>query len=730
VSERPLRDEALEPERYELDEALPYRFALGRRGFLQLAGGIVVLVAARDIAGQESGRGGSGTQADELAAWLQVGEDGVVTVFTGKVEVGQNARTSLAQAVGDELRTPLEKIRLVMGDTDLTPYDMGTFGSRSTPYMAPQLRKAAAVARALLQELAGAEWSVPAADVTVGDGKVTHEPSCRTLGFGSLTHGRKLVRTLAGDVPLTPPERWTVAGRPASKVNAREIVTGRHRYPSDLSPGAFEPSGLLYGRVLRPPAVGATLASMAPIDPQDLRGVVLVSDGDFVGVAAARTSDADRALAVLRPKWTETEQPEGRTLFDELRKPPDGPSRGRRSEPHVTGSVDEALPKAAHRLETTYTVAYIAHVPLEPRAAIAQWKDGRLTVWTGTQRPFGVKAELVEAFRLPEDAVRVIVPDTGSGYGGKHSGECAIEAARLARTAGRPVKLVWTREEEFRFAYFRPAGVIDVRSGTSASGRLLAWEMHNYNSGGSAIRTLYEVPNQRIEFHPGRSPLRQGSYRGLAATANHFARESHMDELAASLGLDPLDFRLRNLEDPRFRAVLEAAAERFGWAKAKSAPGHGHGIAAGFEKGSYVATCAEVRVDPKGGVRVERLVAAFECGAVVNPLHLENQVLGSLVMGLGGALFEAVEFDRGKVLNPRLSRYRVPRFSDTPEVEVVLLDRKDLPSAGAGETPIVAVAPALAGAIFAATGKRLRAMPLAPNGLPKASPRATARSRT
>jgi isoquinoline 1-oxidoreductase len=379
--------------------------------------------------------------------------------------------------------------------------------------------------------------------------------------------------------------------------------------------------------------------------------------------------------------------------------------------------VAEALPKAAHRLESTYTVAYIAHVPLEPRAAVAEWKDGRLTVWVGTQRPFGVKSELAEAFKLAEDKVRVIVPDTGSGYGGKHSGEHAIEAARLARGVGRPVKLVWTREEEFRWAYFRPAGVIDVKSGADAEGRLVAWEMHNYNSGSSSIRTLYEAPHQHIEFHPGRSPLRQGSYRGLAATANHFARESHMDEIAAALKLDPLEFRLRNLKDARLRAVLEAAAERFGWAKAVNAPGRGHGIAGGFEKGSYVATAAEVRVEPSGAVTIVRLVASFECGAIVNPRHLESQVLGSVIQGIGGALFEAVEFDRGQILNPRLSRYRVPRFSDAPPLEVVLLDRKDLPSAGAGETPIVAVAPAIAGAIFAATGTRLRAMPLAPKGV-------------
>jgi isoquinoline 1-oxidoreductase len=261
-----------------------------------------------------------------------------------------------------------------------------------------------------------------------------------------------------------------------------------------------------------------------------------------------------------------------------------------------------------------------------------------------------------------------------------------------------------------------------VRSGTDASGKLVAFEMHNYNSGASAIRTPYTAPHQHIEFHPADSPLRQGSYRGLAATANHFAREQHMDELAAAAGVDPLEVRRRNLEDARMKAVLEAAAERFSWAKARPEPGRGYGIAGGTEKGSYVATCAEVRGEASGKIRVVRVVTAFECGAIVNPDQLRNQVEGSVLMGLGGALFESVEFDEGRILNPRLSRYRVPRFSDMPDLDVVLLDRKDLPSAGAGETAIVAVAPALAGAIFTATGRRLRSLPLVPADPPSGAP--------
>jgi isoquinoline 1-oxidoreductase len=379
--------------------------------------------------------------------------------------------------------------------------------------------------------------------------------------------------------------------------------------------------------------------------------------------------------------------------------------------------LDEAMKSADHRLQQTYTVQYIAHVPLEPRAAVAKWDGDHLTVWTGTQRPFGVRSQLAEAFHIPEENVRVLMPDMGSGYGGKHTGETAIEAARLARAAKRPVKVVWTREEEFTWAYFRPAGVIDVKSGVQKDGTITAWEFHNYNSGSAGIRPYYEIPNQRIVFHAAKTPLRQGSYRALASTANHFARESHMDELAHAVKMDPLEFRLKNLKNERLRAVFQAAAKQFGWGKSKSA-GQGYGMGGGYEKLGNIATFAEVHVDGKSGeVKVARVVSAFECGAIVNPDGLRNQVEGSNVQGLGGALFEAIEFSNGKILNGRLSQYRVPRFSDLPVIETVLLDRKDIPSVGAGECPMIGLAPAIANAIFDATGRRLRALPLVPDGL-------------
>jgi isoquinoline 1-oxidoreductase len=530
--------------------------------------------------------------------------------------------------------------------------------------------------------------------------------------YAALTKGQQLTQAVTAETPLIPAARWKVAGQSALKVDGVDFVTGRHRYPSDQ-----KLPDMLYGKVLRPPSFGATLASV-DMQKAEQMGATTVRDGNFVGVAAASSELAAAAVAAIHAEWKSEPQPSSKDLFDYLRKNEvageDPTGDGDR---YDVGAVDEALRSADHRMQQTYTVSYIAHVPLEPRAALAKWDGDNLTVWTGTQRPFGVRGQLSEAFRIPEDRVRVLMPDTGSGYGGKHTGETAIEAARLARAAKRPVKLVWTREEEFTWAYFRPAGVIDVTSGVRSDGTITAWEFHNYNSGSAGIRSYYEIPNQRIVFHATNSPLRQGSYRALAATANHFARESHMDEIAHAVKMDPLEFRLKNLKDERLRAVFEAAAKQFGWGRSKVA-GQGFGMGGGYEKLGNIATFAEVEVDRNSGdVKVARVVSAFECGAIVNPDGLRNQIEGSNVQGLGGALFEAIEFDNGKILNGRMSQYRVPRFSDVPILETVLLDRKDIPSVGAGECPMIGLAPAIGNAIFDATGIRLRSLPLVPNGL-------------
>jgi CO/xanthine dehydrogenase Mo-binding subunit len=705
IPDLPAEAAEVEVERYELTEPSAYRFEVERRQFLRIfatmGGGLAVIARAPAVA-QESGRGqdrGSGPR--DLAAWLHIDERGRVTAYTGKVEIGQNVRTSLAQTVADELRVPLDSVSMVMADTDLTPYDAGTFGSQTTPRMAPQLARAAATAREMLIAQAAATWSVDPRTLEADDGRVA-DGSGRVATYGALTKGQKLTGGVSAEAPLTPADRWRLRGARQAKANGLDFVTGRHRFTPDLVRPA-----MLHGRIIRPNGYGGTLVSVDDTGARQMPGVTVVRDGELVGVVAPSERQAIRAAAAVRAEWRAPDgQPSSTTIYDYLKQKQ---QPGGRNAPNVRGDTARARAAAARTFDASYRIPYIAHVPLEPRAAVAEWQDGKLTVWCGTQRPFGVRSQLADAFRIPEDRVRVIVPDTGSAYGGKHTGEHAIEAARLAKGAGKPVKLVWTRAEEFSYGYLRPAGVIDIKAAVDASGTLVAWEFDNWNSGASGIATPYDVLNQRIAFHPADSPLRQGSYRGLAATANHYAREMHMDEIARTLGIDAVDFRMRHLTNERLRAVLTTAAQKIGW---PGPPGAGRalGIACGTEKGGYVATAAELS-RRANGFTVVRLVVVFECGAIVNPDGLKNQVEGAVVQGLGGALFESIEFAGGAITNGSMARYRVPRFKDVPPIETVLLDRKDLPSAGAGETPIVCVAPAI-GSAARAFGQVARQLPV------------------
>jgi CO/xanthine dehydrogenase Mo-binding subunit len=684
---------------------------LDRRDFLKgLGAGLLVVLASREAWAQESGRGWGGHPLPkDLNAWIHVGADGGVKVFTGKVEVGQNIRTSLAQAVAEELRTPFDSVTMIMGDTDVVPWDMGTFGSMTTPTMAPRLRNMAVAARQMLIEMAASEWQVDASRLTAENGKVMEAKGGRSIAYGELTHGEKLAKVVEGDPPLTPATEWKIAGTPIHKVGGRDFVTGKHKYPSDIAR-----PGMMYGAVVRPAGFNAKLVSVDTSAAERMAGVKVVHDGDFIGLVAPDEYTARKAVGAIQTKWDVPPQQGNDGLFAYLKSHPET-ERGWGARPQQqNGSVELGLAGADVKLNEDYTVQYIAHAPLEPRAAVAEWQDGKLTVWTGTQRPFGVQDELTQAFNLTADKVRVIQPDMGSGYGGKHTGEAAMEAARLAKSAGAPVKVVWTREDEFTWAYLRPAGLIEIKAGAKKDGTLVAWEQHNYNSGPSAIETPYDVENHLAQYHPALTPLRQGSYRALAATANNFARESHMDTVARQVSMDPFAFRMKNLKNDRLRAVLQAAADKFGWATAKSTAERGFGLACGTDKGGFVACCAEVEINARKKVRVRRVVTAWESGAVVNPDGLKNQQMGATVMALGGALFEAILFANGCLQNATFTEYRVPRFKDAPQVEVVLIDRKDLPSAGAGEIGLIALAPAVGNAIFAATGVRLKNMPMAP----------------
>ncbi len=630
--------------------------------------------------------------------------------MTGKVEEGQGSRTQLTQAAAEELRVDVANIRLIMADTDLVPDDGITAGSRTTPSTVPAVRQGAATARELLAQMVADKWNVDRTALVVKDGAITHKSTKQSVTFAELASAKEVAeafqQNIASDIELTPVPEWSVIGTSVARPNARDLVTGAHHYPSDIARAK-----MLYGKILRPPSYGATLESLDLSPAEAMKDVSVVREGQFVGFAAPTTFGAEQARdAVAKTAtWKTVSHPSSDELFHHLTQ---HAGRGR---PAIRGSIDDGFDASQHVLNEKYEVAYVQHTPMEPRAATAEWRDGKLTVWTGVDGPQRVQGDLSRAFGIPTERVRVIVPDMGGGFGGKHTGEAAEEAARLAKAVGRPVAVHWTRAEEFTWAYFRPAAVIECRAGLNDRGSLVAWDFKNINAGGSAIEPPYDIPNKRVQSVGSESPLRQGAYRCLAATANNFARESFVDELATVAEANPLAFRLAHLRDQRIRKVLEVAAKNFNWSERSKniTPELGVGLACGTEKNSVVAACVEVAINrDRGEIEVREVCQAFECGPVQNPANLISQVQGCIMMGLGPALREEMRFAGGKILTDGFAKYLVPRFKDMPKIHVHLVDNPDIPSAGGGETPLIAVAPAIANAVFAATGLRIRSMPI------------------
>jgi len=687
-----------------------HEFTASRRTFVQALGaGLVITVTDALSWGQRrGGRGGGGGQggAMPVVARLHLNDDGTIAVMSGKVEEGQGARTELSQAAAEELRVPFDRIRIVMADTDFVPDDGITAGSRTTPGNIPPMRQAAATARELLTRFAAQQWQVDAGTLEVRDGTITNKKTNQKLTYADLAKSKEIAEAfkqpIESNAALTAVSDWKVMGTSAVRANSRDLVTGAHRFPSDIT----RPN-MLYGRVLRPPSYGAKLESIDLSEAKAMKDVVVVREGEFVGFAAPTLFQATAALeaAAKTVSWKPAPAPtSSKTVHAYLKE-----------HARMGSSSEKGFAEAAKTLSATYTLAYIQHTPMEPRAAVAEWDDGKLTVWAGCDGPYRVKGDLVRLFSIPAERVHAIIPDMGGGFGGKHNPDAALEAARLAKAAGKPVWVRWTRAEEFTWAYFRPAAVIECRGGLNAKGSLVAWDFVNINAGGAAVDTPYSIPNKRAQSVGSDSPLAQGAYRCLAATGNNFARESFMDELAAAAGVDPLEFRLAHLENQRIRTVLETAAKHFNWfeRRKKVTPELGVGLACGTEKNSVVAACVEVGIDrKKGEIKVREVCEAFECGPIQNPANLTSQVQGCIVMGLGGALTEEIQFENGKILNASFRDYRVPRFRDVPKIDVHLVPKNDIPSAGGGETPIIALAPAIGNAIFAATGVRLRAMPM------------------
>jgi len=643
------------------------------------------------------------------ARWLLVRPDGKVTAFAGKVEYGQSVRTGFAIEVAEELRVPVTDVEIVLGDTESTPWDMGTFGSQSTARTGLQLRKAAATARETLLEMAASRLDLPVQDLLLADGRIASraDPG-RSVTYTELVSGELTEREIDEAAPLTESTELGVMGSRVLRLDAEARVTGHDLYAQDVSLPA-----MLFARILRPPTLNARLATIDTTPAERMPGVVTaVSDSDLVAVLAEDDDSADRAISVIEATWEDESEGSHLDIPRLLMETKRDPIRVQEA-----GDVSAALGQAEHCLEAIYYVPHVSTLPMEPRAAVAAWEGEKLTVWAGTQRPFGLRSELATHFRIPEANVHVIAPEIGGAFGTKSWFPAGLEAARLARLAGRPVRVAYSRQKDTVTGTFRPAALIEIKAGFRSDGTITAWEFNAIHAGPFSniarrgSETPYDIENVAVTVHCAKSLVRVGSYRSLGGAVNHFASESHVDEIASAIGMHPVEFRLRNLSHPRFRRVLEAAADSFGWKTGASPSQRGAAAAIGTDVGSYVGTCLELSVEGRE-VKVRRIVTALDCGLTVNPEGARNQVEGSTIMGLGTALYEAIEVRNGVVLNSTLTQYQVPRIGNTPDISVVLVGDPATPSTGAGEPGIVTVAPAIANAVFDLTGQRVRELPI------------------
>jgi isoquinoline 1-oxidoreductase len=688
-----------------------------RRDFLKrLGGGLVVFVVLGDwAAAQEGARPLPGRRElpNDFNAFVRIGEDGRVTCFTGKIEMGQGPITSLPQMVAEELEVPLESVDIVMGDTDLCPFDMGTWGSMTTRGFGPALRAAAAEAKAVLLELASETLKVPADQLTAEAGMIFDPKApARRISYGELTKGQRIERHLTVKPTLKDFAQFKVSGKPVLRRDARDKVTGKAHYAADL-----RQPGMLYAKVLRPPAHGATLKRADTAAARTVAGVQVIEDGEFIAVLHELPDVAEQALAKVKAEFdVPPSMVNDRTIFDHL--------------VHVAppvkvvsqdGDLTQGKAQAARRFAGSYLNSYVAHSAMETHAALAKIEGGKATVWASTQNPFGLRDEVAHAIGFAIEDVRVITPFVGGGFGGKTFNLQAVEAARLAKATGRPVQVMWSREEEFFNDTFRPAAVVKIDAGIDSAGKMVFWDYEVIGAGDRGAAQFYTIPFHRTtasgNFNgpPGLHPFGVGAWRAPGNNTNTFARESHIDLLAAAAGMDPVEFRLRQLADPRMIRVLKAAAEHFGWTAAAAPSRRGYGVACGTDAGSYVAAIAEVAVDAnKGNVQVKRVVCAQEMGMVINPEGATIQMEGCITMGLGYALTEEVHFNGGAILDTNFDTYQLPRFSWVPKIESVIVDANDLPPQGGGEPAIILMGAVVANAIHDATGARLVQLPMTP----------------
>ena len=678
-----------------------------------------------------------------LDRWVTINADGTVTVRTGKVEIGQGIVSAMAQVAAEELDVAYSRIRMMPVDTALSPNEGSTSGSRSVEEGGGALRQACAEVRDLLLQAAARKLDASLESLTVEDGAV------RARSGGAVTYWQ-----LAPEVSLAREATGQVRPKPADELKMVGKTLPRLDLPAKISGAAFiqdlEFPGMLHGRVVRPPSYRARLVALDDASVRAMPGVqVVVREGSFIGVVAAREEQAIGAMKALAraAQWEERESlPDEGAIHDFLQAQP---AEDEVLAEKITGSVVKQA-----SLEATYTRPYLAHASIAPSCSVAWWRDGRLEVWSHSQAIFGLRDELAKILKLPADRVIARHADGAGCYGHNGADDVALDAALLARAAeGRPVRVQWMREDEFAWEPFGPAmvvklcGALDTAGGVAVwreeiwgnrhltrpgrhpnPGLLAAWHLEQgfepppavdmpLAMGGGSQRNAvpyYDFPDARVVNHAVTPmPLRVSTLRALGAHLNVFAIESFMDELAHAAGADPVEFRLRHLADDRARAVVRAAADRAGWrtgAKGDGTRGSGIGFARYKNIGDYVAVIAEVTVEES--VRVTRVVAAVDCGRVVNPDGVINQAEGGIIQAVSWTLKEQVRFDRTRITTRNWEDYPILTFDEVPEIEVVLADRPEQPWLGVGEGMMGPTAAAVANAVFNAMGVRVRDMPL------------------
>ena len=685
--------------------------SIDRRDFLKKAGGglfILFTLGNSVLEFQER----QGRLPTDFNAFLKIGEDGRVSCLTGKIEMGQGVVTSLGQMLADELDVTLESVDMVMGDTDLCPWDMGTFGSLSTRSFGPHLREAGAEGRLALKEMAAEHLKVPVKNLVTDEGVVYNRANRnQRVSYAELVKGKTIHRISSGKAPVKKPAEFKLMGKSFKRRDGHEKVTGTASFAGDV-----QLPGMLHAAILRPPSHASKLTSVDVSAAKSVEGVQVVQDGDFVAVLHKYPDVARAALEKVRAKFdTPATNLNEETIFDHLlsTSPPGQVSAS-------GGNLGQGEQLSAKVVEQTYLNDYVAHSPMEPHTAVVSFEGGKATVWGSTQTPFRAKDEVARELGIPAGNVRVRQIFVGGGFGGKSANGQIVEAAKLAKATGKPVQVAWSRAEEFFYDTFRPAAIVKIKSGIDDKGKMSLWDYGVYFAGQRGSDHMYDIPNHRTTVYgrgwtgsQGTHPFATGAWRAPSNNTNTFARESQIDMMAAAAGVDPVAFRLEHLSDKKMRRVLEAAAKQFGWKPAKGPSGRGWGVACGIDAGTWVATCAEVEVDKKTGhVQVKRVVCAQDMGLVVNPEGAKMQMEGCIMMGLGYTLSETIAFKGGEILDRNFDTYELPRFSWLPKIETVIIDNQESAPQGGGEPAIVTMGGVIANAIYDAVGARLLRLPM------------------